>query len=223
MAMTSAARGTRAFGTAAAVWGLLGAAALLLNAVVRLAPVAPRRSPPTAWTPGSGSSRSGASPSWATSKATGGSSRGSRRASCGRCTSHQPSTAARDPRAALLHGAHPRFAAAARRELGAPRVDRGDRAGRASAAAALPRDHRRGRGVRPGLGAGRARGFRMGGGRRGAMRLGSASLTSTSGALLPPDRNAGRPRVCAPCQRASGEMRRAAARTPSARRPSPPT
>lgn len=40
MAMTSAARGTRAFGTAAAVWGLLGAAALLLNAVVRLAPVA---------------------------------------------------------------------------------------------------------------------------------------------------------------------------------------
>ena len=40
MPMTSAARGTRAFGTAAAAWGLLGAAALLLNAVVRLAPVA---------------------------------------------------------------------------------------------------------------------------------------------------------------------------------------
>jgi hypothetical protein len=40
MTMTTEARRTRAFGTAAAVWGLLGAAALLLNAVVRLAPVA---------------------------------------------------------------------------------------------------------------------------------------------------------------------------------------
>ncbi len=38
--MTSEARRTRGLGRAAAAWGLLGAAALLLNAVVRLAPVA---------------------------------------------------------------------------------------------------------------------------------------------------------------------------------------